>query len=67
MGLLEWTIIPRSPRWSSNRVFSAACPSAMTSNLARSGFAARPVFYLESNVSLQGGSGTSIDPYRLAV
>ena len=66
MGLLEWTIIPRSPRWSSNRVFSAACPSAMTS-IARSGFAARPVFYLESNVALQGGSGTSSDPYRLAV
>ena len=31
------------------------------------GNAARPVFYLESNVSLQGGSGTSSDPYRLAV
>ena len=27
----------------------------------------RPSFYLESNVSLQGGNGTSSDPYRLAV
>ena len=31
------------------------------------GNAARPVFYLESNVSLQGGSGTSSDPYRLSI
>ena len=30
-------------------------------------YVVRPSFYLESNVSLQGGSGTSSDPYRLAV
>ena len=65
MGLWEWTIIPYSPF--SFGVFNVYLSGRLDSTGAASEFAARPVFYLESNVSLQGGSGTSSDPYRLAV
>ena len=65
MGLVEWTIIPVSS--SSSSVFYAGNSGHVSDNFARVGYAARPVFYLESNVALQGGSGTSSDPYRLAV
>ena len=64
MGLLEWTIIPDSSR--SYHVFFVR-NGGLNSDFAYLGYAARPVFYLKSNVSLQGGSGTSSDPYRLAV
>ena len=73
MGLYEWTITPDSSF--SRSVFGVRNSgygddadlgdlSIMGANLDHS---ARPVFYLESNVALQGGSGTSRDPYRLAV
>ena len=65
MGLHEWTINPISSY--SDGVFSVRNSGYVNSNSAYDGYAARPVFYLESNVSLQGGSGTSSDPYRLAV
>ena len=61
MGLWEWTITPRSSY--SNLVFVVFG----SGNYANFVISARPVFYLESNVALQGGSGTSSDPYRLAV
>ena len=66
MRLNEWTIIPRSSG-SSHVFFVHYSGYNNNSSRARNGNAARPVFYLESNVSLQGGSGTSSDPYRLAV
>ena len=65
MGLYEWTITPRSSY--SNNVFYVSYIGSLDRNVANCGYSARPVFYLESNVSLQGGSGTSSDPYRLAV
>ena len=65
MGLIEWTITPNSS--SSNSVFYVSSNGYLSSSGASSGCAARPVFYLKSNVALQGGSGTSSDPYRLAV
>ena len=65
MGLYEWTIIPRSSY--SNNVFYVSYIGSLNGSSASDGYSARPVFYLESNVSLQGGSGTSSDPYRLAV
>ena len=65
MGLDEWTITPRSS--SSYSVFYVYYYGGLNSYRADYGRAARPVFYLESNVSLQGGSGISSDPYRLAV
>ena len=65
MRLYEWTITPSSSY--SNNVFSVPNNGRLYSASARYGFSARPVFYLESNVALQGGSGTLGDPYRLAV
>ncbi len=65
MGLVEWTIIPRSS--GSTGVFIVDGSGYLGTNDASNGYAARPVFYLESNVALQGGTGTSSDPYRLAV
>ena len=65
MGLVEWTIIPYSS--SGSHVFRVNYHGHLITNVANLGYAARPVFYLESNVELSGGTGTSSDPYRLAV
>ena len=65
MGLAEWTITPGS--LGSHTVFLVSNSGRLYSSSANGGYSARPVFYLESNVALQGGSGTSSDPYRLAV
>ena len=65
MGLYEWTITPYSS--SSSGVFYVFSNGYLNYYYASFGYAARPVFYLGSNVALQGGSGTSNDPYRLAV
>ena len=65
MGLSEWTIIPYSS--SSRYVFNAFYYGILHYHAASLGYAARPVFYLKSNVALQGGSGTSSDPFILAV
>ena len=65
MGLIEWTITPYSS--DSSIVFIVSGTGYLHYSNAYIGCAARPVFYLKSNVALQGGSGTSSDPYRLAV
>ncbi len=65
MGLTEWTITPDSSN--SYYVFDVNGDGNLNYSGADLGYSARPVFYLESNVALQGGSGTSSDPYRLAV
>ena len=65
MGLFEWTITPYSSN--SNNVFYVSSLGLVSNNIANRGRSARPVFYLESNVQLEGGSGTTSDPYRLAV
>ena len=65
MGLYEWTITPYSSR--SYYVFAVYYYGTLSNGSANGGYSARPVFYLESNVALQGGNGTSSDPYRLAV
>ena len=65
MGLYEWTITPHSS--SGGNVFYVSNVGFLNDSPANLGYAARPVFYLESNVQLEGGSGTSSDPYRLAV
>ena len=66
MGLIEWTINPRSS--DSSYVFVVSSHGGLIDSLhVSNGYSARPVFYLESNVALQGGSGTSSDPSRLAV
>ena len=65
MGLIEWTITPNSSR--SSYVFCVINYGLLGTSNANNGYSARPVFYLESNVQLEGGIGTSSDPYRLAV
>ena len=65
MGLYEWTITPHSS--SSYRVFLVYYNGYLYYANAAYGYAARPVFYLKSNVALQGGNGTSNDPFILAV
>ncbi len=65
MGLFEWTITPISV--SSNLVFYVTGSGNLPGSNAHNVYAARPVFYLESNVELNGGSGTLSDPYTLAV
>ena len=65
MGLYEWTITPNSSY--SNYVFNVFTTGYLNNGSAYRGYVARPVFYLESNVALQGGSGTSSDPYTLLV
>ena len=65
MGLYEWTITPCSSLI--GVVFFVGSNGRLSDGGADVGYAARPVFYLKSNVALQGGSGTSSDPYRLAV
>ena len=65
MGLYEWTITPYSSV--SNNVFAVNSNGLLYNYSASYGYAARPVFYLKSNVELSGGTGTSSDPYRLAV
>ena len=65
MGLYEWTITPYSS--SSYSVFYVDRRGYLYGSTASNGYAARPVFYLKSNVELSGGTGTSSDPYRLAV
>ena len=65
MGLTEWTITPRSS--SSYYVFYVLSDGYLNYYRASDGYSARPVFYLKSNVEFNGGTGTSSDPYRLAV
>ena len=65
MGAVEWTINPYSA--SSFHVFYVDYSGYLYLNSALYGYAARPVFYLESNVELVRGTGTSSDPYRIAV
>ena len=67
MGLSEWTITRLSENYDeyldfvyflSGDRFSIDYPDAKFTTL-------RPVFYLNSNVNLIGGTGTIVDPYRI--
>ena len=61
----EWTITPYSSNSSS--VFNVSISGNLYFSDASFGYSARPVFYLNSNVALENGTGSSSDPYRLAV
>lgn len=65
MGLYEWTISPYSSF--SNRVFLVNRSGLLNSDSAYYGIAVRPVFYLNSNVEYNGGTGTESDPFTLVV
>ncbi len=65
MGLFEWTITPYSS--DSDGVFPVDNYGDLYVNIASLGYLVRPVFYLNSNVEYNGGTGTESDPFTLAV
>lgn len=65
MGLSEWTITPDSS--SSINVFYPISDGYLDYDSANNGHAVRPVFYLNSNVEYNGGTGTESDPFTLVV
>ena len=68
MGMREWTISRlESAGQNAFAVYDNGYISYNDVYDSMSESAVRPVFYLESNVELSGGTGTSSDPYRLAV
>ena len=60
----EWTMSAYS---SSSSPLFANYYGYLYSNLASSGFAARPVLYLKSSVYVVSGTGTKVDPYRIGM
>ena len=66
MGLLEWTITPRSS--SSSIVLGLSYSGHLNaSNYADNGNGGRPVLYLKASVAYAGGSGTKDSPITLVV
>ena len=65
MGLYEWTITPYSSY--SNNVFYLYNSGFLDFYNANRGYSVRPVFYLNSNVEYNGGTGTESDPFTLVV
>ncbi len=61
----EWTITPRSSI--SDYVFRLGYRGYLSASSASSGFSARPVLYLDSNVYIYDGSGTVSDPYIIGM
>ena len=59
----EWTMTAYS---SSDPLF-VYYAGFLGNNSALSGFAARPVLYLKSNVYVVSGTGTKVDPYRIGI
>ena len=63
LGTNEWTISPYS---SSTSVFSLFHYGNLDVNHASTVYSARPVFYLNSNVTYVSGNGTESNPYRIS-
>ena len=63
-GLIEWTISPYLSR--STYVFNLDSSGLLTSYNANRGYSARPVFYLNSNITYVSGDGTESNPYRIS-
>ena len=64
MGFHEWTLLHITGETS--LVFGLTAGGRFNSNGAASSFGIRPCFYLNSDVKLTRGTGTSSDPYRIA-
>ena len=65
LGPDEWTISRNTNSY--YHVFSVINAGLLGGSYVALTYAVRPSFYLESSVVLTGGSGTSSDPYRLAI
>ena len=66
LGLDEWTITPLSPGGHSAFVL-APYDEHLNAYLVFVSCSVRPVFYLNSNVEYNGGTGTESDPFTLVV
>ena len=64
MGLMEWTI-SRYAYFSDNAFLVANIGLVSITNVDRSAYAVRPVFYLTSSVNYVSGSGTAADPITI--
>ena len=64
MGWYDWTITRRSD--STYRAFGVFDAGHVYHYGVDGNYGLRPSFYLDSSVVLSGGSGTSVDPYRIA-
>ena len=65
MGLSEWTISRDLQGYTAYMVYDSGYLYG-NYNVNGDGYAIRPVFYLNSNVTYVSGSGTSSDPIRLS-
>ena len=63
-GVSDWTITRDLDRGS--YAFNVSDEGNVDRSNAANTYGVRPVFYLNSNVELESGSGTSDDPYRIA-
>ena len=63
MGLFEWIITPSPPNRYS--VFCLYNSGRLTTYSPNRVYSVRPVFYLNSNVEYNGGTGTESDPFSL--
>ena len=63
LGSNEWTIMPASSGAFS--AFYVTSAGVVITDYVYSTFAARPVLYLKSDVTIVGGEGTSSNPYQL--
>ena len=61
----EWTITPSSSY--SRNVFYVYYHGSLNNGIARSGYVARPVLYLDSSVYVIDGTGTQSDPYIIGM
>ena len=64
LGSHEWTISPVSS--SSTFVFLLNDGGILSNSSALYGYSARPVFYLNSNVTYVSGDGTESNPYKIS-
>ena len=64
MGDIEWTITRQSDI--TNRSFVVSYFGHADSPYVRGNYGVRPVFYLNSDVEFEGGSGSATDPYVIA-
>ena len=60
---MEWTM----SAYSSSDPLRANIAGCLYSNSASSGFSIRPVLYLKSNVYVNGGTGSKVNPYRIGM
>ena len=70
MGINEWTISPGTDSsYGAFKIYDGYITSGSIWYTSATGddYAVRPTFYLKSNVAITGGTGTSSDPYRLAL